>query len=191
MSLEREAAITWVSPLERNAYREYRDEDFLNAVGIGHAYPQLKAFWPTRGPVWDGLGVLQQVGNEPGVVLIEAKSHPPECVGSTCKAAGESRKRIDAALRAAKAWAGVPNSCCWLDHIYQYGNRIAYLYFLREAVGVRAWLVYVYFINDPHSPTTESVWNQANKSIKQRLGLSSSLPGLIEVLIPAPTAAKS
>ena len=39
---------------------------------------ELRRFWPRFGPVWDALGVLDGLPDgRRGVVLVEAKSHPP------------------------------------------------------------------------------------------------------------------
>jgi hypothetical protein len=47
--------ISWVSPLVSQKYAEYRDEDFLRAVGLAHLASDLRHFWPNRGPCWDAL----------------------------------------------------------------------------------------------------------------------------------------
>lgn len=44
------ASIRWVSPLARDNYTEYRDGDFLTAVGLGEYVDELRMFWPTGGP---------------------------------------------------------------------------------------------------------------------------------------------
>lgn len=40
--------------------------------------------------------------------------------------------------------------CDWTERFYQYANRLAFLYFLREVNGIEAYLVFLYFLNDPH-----------------------------------------
>jgi hypothetical protein len=49
-------------------------------------------------------------------------------------------------------------------------------YFLRVIAGIDAFLVNVYFINDPHSPTTIKEWKPAISEVKQQLGLASPAP---------------
>jgi hypothetical protein len=185
--LSQTLVVEWVSPLERDRYREYRDRDFLVATGKEECYTRLKKFWPARGPVWDALGVLRNAnGEHSGLILIEAKSHPAECHGSTCKASEVSWRKIEASLLLAKNWTGAAHDSCWMTDVYQYGNRVAHLYFLREVMHIPTWLVYLYFVDDPHRPTSERIWQQTCAEIKQRLGLSKAVPGLCEIILPAP-----
>jgi hypothetical protein len=61
--------ITWLSPLAADDFAEYQDQTFLDLLQIKLPNVSLKDFWPTRGPVWDGLA-----RSENGkVFLIEAK----------------------------------------------------------------------------------------------------------------------
>jgi len=48
--------IIWLSPLAGDGYAEYRDQAFLDLLGITLPRVSLSDFWPSRGPVWDGLG---------------------------------------------------------------------------------------------------------------------------------------
>ena len=61
---------------------------------------------------------------------------------------------IQSSLARTKEWLGVSPDADWLGRLYQSGNRLAYLYFLREIGKVDAFLANVYFTGDPHSPTT-------------------------------------
>lgn len=103
LSSEIVSKLTWVSPLAKDRYREYRDGDFLRAVGLAHLERALKQFWPQRGPCWDGLAALPN-----GCILVEAKSHVPEVYGNGCGAGDVSRPKIVAALEQTKQWMGVP-----------------------------------------------------------------------------------
>jgi hypothetical protein len=47
------------------------------------------------------------------------------------------------------------------------------LYFFREVANVPAWLVNVYFLNDPHSTTIFSDWQVALAEVKAALGLGA------------------
>jgi len=47
--------ITWLSPLAADDFAEYQDQTFLDLLQIKLPNVSLKDFWPTRGPVWDGL----------------------------------------------------------------------------------------------------------------------------------------
>jgi len=66
--------IVWHSPLAEDDYAEYQDQAFLDLLGINLPKVPLSEFWPSRGPVWDGLG-RSETGK---VFLVEAKSHISE-----------------------------------------------------------------------------------------------------------------
>lgn len=166
-----EQEIQWVSPLAADNYSEYRDSEFLDRVGYGHLAPALGEFWPRNGPCWDALARI-----EDGCLLVEAKSHVPEIYGGGCGASGRSRERIQSAFTATKAWLGVSRDIDWMGHLYQSANRYAYLNFLQEIIGVRAFLVNVYFVGDPRTPTTREEWEAAIESVKQELGLTREVP---------------
>jgi hypothetical protein len=63
--------LKWLSPLRADNWAEYRDTQFLSKIEQAHLSEELKAFWPRRGPQWDGLAT-----DESGrIFLIEAKAH--------------------------------------------------------------------------------------------------------------------
>lgn len=161
-----EKEIQWFSPLVADNYSEYQDSEFLERVGYGHLAPALGEFWPRNGPCWDALARI-----EDGCLLVEAKSHVPEIYGGGCGASGRSKEKIQKALDSTKAWLGVSRDADWIGHLYQSANRYAYLKFLREIISVRAFLVNVYFVGDPRTPTTREEWDAAIVSVKQELGL--------------------
>lgn len=160
----------WVSPLERERFAEYRDQDFLDRVGLAAHSAELRLFWPQRGPCWDALAKLRSESGG-AVVLVEAKSYVQEIHGSGCQASATSREKISRSLDAAKKWAGADAQVDWLGPLYQSANRLAHLYFLREIVRVPVWLINVCFVNDPHSPTTLDQWRLGLAEIDQQLGL--------------------
>jgi hypothetical protein len=58
---------------------------------------------------------------------------------------------------------------------YQTANRYAFLYFLRKR-QIRAWLVNVYFLSDPHfknsgAPGVPEHWKAAIEDVERALGL--------------------
>jgi hypothetical protein len=168
----------WVSPLEKDRFIEYKDAEFLLAVGLAHLAPKLKEFWPFRGPNWDALAAVEVEKNpdDRGVVLVEAKSHPSEIYGGGCQASSPaSLSMIETALQQTKRWLGVAAYADWTGPLYQSANRLGHLYFFHKVVDVQAWLVNVYFINDPHSPTTRQDWSIALKHVKKELGLTGIL----------------
>ena len=76
--------LIWKSPLEKEKFKEYRDESFLEAVNLKELADDLRDFWPRRGPQWDGLARLEKDGQLTGIVLVEAKSYPEEMRGPGC-----------------------------------------------------------------------------------------------------------
>src|ERR1019366_10783457 len=85
-----------VSPLARKSFREYQDKEFLQAIGQDRLSIKLDDFWPSGGPQWDALAVLERP--PVGVVLVEAKAYPEEAENRHCKAEGASRTKISERL---------------------------------------------------------------------------------------------
>jgi hypothetical protein len=166
-----EQGIRWISPLAEERYSEYRDSEFLELVGFDLYAKQLSAFWPKGGPCWDALARIQN-----GCILLEAKSHVAEIEGGGCKASSMNRPKIERAFDATKAWLGVATDIDWMGRLYQSANRYAHLYFLREVVGVQAFLINVYFINDPRTRTAGEEWERAIERVSRELGLLRDVP---------------
>ena len=163
--------INWKSPLESDEYAEYRDEDFLKKLGILNKmkYP-LNNFWPDNGPQWDALGVC---GDE--IILVEAKANIPEMVSSGTGAKNpQSIKKIRNSFNEVKKYLSVSDSIDWTGTFYQYVNRIAHLYYLREKNQIKAHLLFIYFINDitVNGPKNKSEWLGAIQTMECYLGLS-------------------
>lgn len=87
--------IEWVSPLATEDYAEYRDQAFVERLGLNLRHRPLSNFWSSRGPMWDGLA-RTSTGE---VLLIEAKAHIPEMVSPATKASPASLDVIENALR--------------------------------------------------------------------------------------------
>jgi hypothetical protein len=173
----------WASPLRSDGYREYKDSAFLRVLRLDRARTELSRFWPSGGPVWDALGIVN--GASQGVLLLEAKSHVPEISGSGCGAeADRSIKKIETSLAMTKRWLEVSSGADWKGELYQAANRLAHLYFFREILHIDAWLVNVYFTADPHSPTSQAEWDVAVPDVKEALGISK-IPFYADVYLPA------
>jgi hypothetical protein len=172
--------IEWVSPLERQGYEEYRDADFLRAVGLSRHSRQLASFWPRRGPCWDALARYRN-----GCILVEAKSHVAEIYGGGCAASEKSLVAILASLAVTKQWLRVPEEADWIGHLYQSANRYAYLYFLLEVAKVPCYLANLYFTGDPRTPTSADEWRNAIKEVNRALQLSAEIPYCRSVILPA------
>ena len=182
--------IRWASPLEGAGFAEYQDREFLRAVALERCAAELSRFWPRGGPVWDALAVVETARTPDcrGALLVEAKSHVSEVYGGGCKASARSRKAIEAALELTKRWLGDSSDCDWTGALYQSANRLAHLYFFREVMGIPAWLINVYFINDPHSPTSRAEWEVALVGVKAQLGLAgTSVPHAAALFLEAGT----
>jgi hypothetical protein len=163
--------IDWVSPLKDDDYSEYRDNGFIEKLGIQNLKTSLSAFWPKRGPQWDALG--RGNGNE--VFLVEAKANIDEIVSPETKATGKSLELIKKSLDGLKKYLKVNNKVDWSVTFYQYTNRLAHLYFLRGLDKLPANLIFVYFIEDDSVSGPKSVeeWNAALTVMKKYLGLST------------------
>ena len=169
-------SIDWRSPVAQDGLREYKDNDFLDAIGLlnklrGKLVWTAKtplAFWPASGPRWDALAV----GPNEMRILIEAKAHIPEIAGSGCGASARSsidliEKRFDQVKKALGVKQGD-----WTGPLYQHANRLAHLWWLRQE-GVDAHLVFLYFVNadDVGGPGTVEEWKGAIQLEERVLGI--------------------
>jgi hypothetical protein len=161
--------ITWHSPLSGDEYAEYQDQTFLDIMGIKLPNVSLSDFWPSRGPVWDGLG-KSETGK---VFLIEAKSHIPELLSPKTGAGVKSLRKIKKSLDETKSFLNSNSEHDWTSTFYQYTNRLAHLYLLRVLNEVPAYLVFVYFVNDKdmNGPKSIDEWNGALSLLKSYLGI--------------------
>ena len=169
LGLGDKAHTQWLSPLEEDNYAEYSDESFIEKLGITLTDRPLSSFWPTGGPHWDGLGFTDQ-GD---VVLIEAKSHIGELVTAPTSATEPALGMIHAGLQETKKRLGSHSQADWSTCFYQYCNRLAHLYLLRELNGLPAYMVFPYFVNDQEmdGPTTKEEWTGAIRLLEEFLGL--------------------
>lgn len=160
--------IVWTSPLESDEFAEYWDTAFLKQIGVSLHRPRLGDFWPNSGPRWDALA---RSGDT--VLLIEAKANLDELNSPECKAtAPESLAKIHAALEETRAFLKVESDTDWTRCFYQYANRLAHLYLLRELNGYDAHLVFVYFVDDhTKERVSRSGWRAAVALAKAHLGL--------------------
>jgi hypothetical protein len=161
--------IRWLSPLESDAYSEYSDDAFLDRLNINLPKTSLEMFWPKRGPVWDGLGHTSR-GD---LILLEAKAHIAEMVSPPTAAGRTSLPKIRRSLNETKSFLGSKSLHDWASTFYQYTNRLAHLYLLRELNGLPTHLVFLYFINaaDVAGPTTREEWEGATKLLHNFLGV--------------------
>ena len=159
--------IDWRSPVVADHYAEYRDQSFVDRLA-GSPYfhapeqPQmaLSEFWPRFGPQWDGLAVT----DKGQILLVEAKAHIAEMVTAPSQARGESaREKIQESLARVKSFVNSKSPVDWSTSFYQYANRLAHLYWMRELNGHDAYLVNLFFVNDRemNGPQSASEWQAA------------------------------
>lgn len=165
-------AVNWLSPLANDGYVEYRDERVLARLGVELTKRPLTTFWPRGGPQWDGLGKTEN-GR---LLLVEAKSHIRE-LKSQSKASPKSAAKIQQSLQEVQRALGVSTSADWSQVYYQYANRLAHLWLLREANDLPAHLLFVYFLGDEemNSPKTKEEWEPAIAAMEAYLGLQEHL----------------
>lgn len=162
-----EEDIQWLSPLKNDGYAEYRDEAFLDRLGIKLEKEPLKQFWPSGGPQWDALGK----SSSGKVFLVEAKSHVGELISTLQAKNSTSAERIRESLDETKTHLGSKVEFDWTKTFYQYTNRLAHLYLLRKN-DIDAYLVLVYFVGDweMKGPATASEWKGAVELVSVCLG---------------------
>ena len=163
--------IEWVSPLEEDQWAEYRDTAFLDRLRVQLPVRPLREFWPRRGPQWDALGRT----NQGDVLLVEAKANIPELESSCQAKSPASLARIRASLKEVQCFLKVDHGIDWTTKLYQYANRLAHLYLLRELNHVSAHLLFLYFVGDDEvdGPQTVREWEAALSVVKLVLGLPS------------------
>lgn len=167
LQLPDDAEIEWKSPRTDDEYAEYGDKAFLKLLGIQITRYPLEEFWPNRGPQWDALATIK-CNDVTGSLLIEAKANIPEVVSPGTSASPKSRKLIESSIEKVKQYLGVDPSIPWTGKLYQYANRIAHLYLLRELNSINTHLIFVYFIGDTDvgGPSSVAEWQAALKVVK-------------------------
>lgn len=161
--------IRWISPLEGDDYAEYRDQAFIKLLGVKLEKMPLEDFWPRGGPQWDAIGR----SSSGKLLLVEAKSHIQELI-STIKTENEdSLRKICKSLEETKRYLNSTTEIDWSSRFYQYTNRLAHLFFLRELNQLPAYLIFVYFMNDlkMYGPKTIDEWKGALKLLHSYLGI--------------------
>lgn len=173
-AIEADELIEWVSPLASESGAEYRDTAALKKLEIlDRLSTPIAEFWPARGPVWDGLAKT----SKGSPLLLEAKAHIPEMASPGTKASGESRLKIEQSLEVARRHYAPRASASWSGTFYQYANRLAFQFYLKELNGVDARLVFLSFINatEMNGPKSVEEWHGATRLLHAVLGLPADL----------------
>ena len=177
-----EDEIHWLSPIKSDDYAEYRDEAFLELLGVNLDLVSLSEFWPKQGPQWDALG--KSSGGK--LFLVEAKAHIPELLSNFKGVNQTSIDKILGSLQKTKEHFGSMTDFDWSKTFYQYANRLAHLYLLRSN-NLAAYLVNIYFVGDSEvdGPKTVDEWQGAIRLVHRCLGLRENLlqKGIIDIFI--------
>ena len=135
--------------------------------------------------MWDALGVT----SESQAIFIEAKAHIPEAASPATRASAASRELINRSLGEARRFYLPRATAAWDSIFYQYANRLAHHYFLRQVNGTSSLLAFVYFVNadDMIGPMSEAEWHGAVRLIHAVLGVRKDLTahGVFDVFIDA------
>lgn len=168
LNLSEDDRIDWLSPLESEGYTEYFDKASLDKLGVKLNRRPLTSFWPKNGPHWDALG---KTAVSQKLLLVEAKSHIRELVSSV-RASPASQQKIRKSLDETRRFLNSSSTVDWSVGFYQYVNRLAHLYLLRQN-DLPAYLIFVYFLNDYEmsGPTTVEEWQAALNLLHAYLGL--------------------
>lgn len=183
------ATIEWLSPLASDDYAEYSDDDFVARLKATDLQVPLERFWPTGGPEWDGLART----SDGRMVLIEAKAHIPEIVTSPTGATEPALSLIRHSLEETKAFIRCNAPCDWATAFYQFANRLAHLYFLRELNGQPTYLISIYFTHAPDvdDAPSEAEWRGALRLLHSYMGTGRNRlsPYVAQVFVDARTLA--
>lgn len=186
LSLPDSEGIRWLSPTKDDEYAEYFDQAFLDLLGLRQLRVPLKDFWPAGGPRWDGLAKT----TSGKVILVEAKAYIEEAVDYASKASPGSLKQIRQSLAKAKQAVNGAKDAPWDSPFYQYGNRLAHLYFLHTMNNVDAYLLFLYFADAPDvpKPCTTEHWQGAIRLTRKCLGLGTNTyqQRVAEVILSVP-----
>ena len=173
--------IFWKSPLADDQYAEYFDQAFLDRLGIKPGKVPLKDFWPNGGPHWDGLATT----SKKEIILVEAKANVVEFATDPCSAESKkSIKRILDSLKDTQEFMGIKGKRnrpeLWFNAFYQYTNRLAHLYFLRELNKIPTYLIFLDIVNDPDSGKkavkSSNEWDSLVRLAESCLGITPKKP---------------
>lgn len=179
--------ITWISPLKEYNYEEYKLNSNSPNLSVLKISKKDMDFWPSGQPQWDAIGFVQA---EPKtIILVEAKAHLDE-MNSSCTAKSEKSTRlIENTLKETYEKLTHDNNKefkkdIWMKKYYQLGNRLAFLYKLKEK-GYKVKLVLLNIVNDPtlgNKKASEKEWiDHYNEVFKKLLGIDS-IPGDVIIL---------
>jgi hypothetical protein len=176
----------WLSPMESDRYRLAPSADFLRAAGLSDQTSWFDRNWSRLGACWDAVGLLPRGGTLPqGVLLIEAKGRLEEIDDPSSRLTARSGALIQETFHETRQWLNALETEDWTGSLYRTANRLAHLHLLRNHLDVPAWLVQVYFLNDPAGPASRTDWLPVIAGVHARLGLCRRPPFTLDVFLPA------
>ena len=104
---------------------------------------------------------------------MESKAHVSEVLSPGTSASTKSKTLIERSLKELQSFLRVSPAVDWSAVLYQYTNRLAHLYLLRELNHLRAFLAFLYFVGDREmeGPWTVREWKSAIQVVRGVLGL--------------------
>jgi hypothetical protein len=178
--------VQWLSALDSNRYHISPSADFLRAAGLSDQPSLLDSRWSRLGLCWDAVGLLAQGKDRPqAVLLVEAKSQIEQLDSPSGRVPSHSSPLILETFQETRQWLDALETQDWTGPLYRTANRLAHLHLLRNHLDVPAWLVQVYFLNDPAGPASRADWLPVIAGVHARLGLCRRPPFTVDVFLPA------
>lgn len=163
------ANLKWLSPLESDNYKEFQLNGEHISKELGLDWSELKAFWPTRQPQWDGLAISHDDKGST-LYLFETKSHLDEISSGNYLAKEASQQQKDNYKLKENTILDIAQrtyQCngfdkIWLNKYYQISNRLVFLEKMKEfASKAKFDFVKLVFLNFENDPT----WGLQGKSV--------------------------
>lgn len=167
-------AITWLSPLKRENYVEYKlnQEVIMNKLNLNK---QDFSFWPSNQPQWDAIGVVGET-----IILVEAKAHINELHSNMSVIAPKSKELILKSMKEVfdeLACSSETDFKSWITGYYQLGNRLTFLKMLTKRYNKKLKLVLLNIVNDPtYKATSEEIWQKDTRKVFKKLRGTEEVP---------------
>jgi hypothetical protein len=161
------------------------DREFIGLEFITNDTVQSrwKEFWPQTGNAqnWDAVAQVQ-INGQTEWLLVEAKAHVGELQSKCGATHPKSIRKIAAAMQKTSIAFGNQTQPIdyWLKPYYQYGNRLAVLYFLMRECDppIPTRLLFIYFYGENMSgnecPQSEGEWQPTVQKMESWLGINKS-----------------
>jgi len=166
-----EGEILWFSPLLSENFKEYSIQTILNRENVTLNKRTLSSFWPQSGPKWDAIGKSE----EGTFFLVEAKSYIKEMIKADTGSKNlDNQRQIENSLNEARDFFNPSRSRTWPTTFYQFANRLAFIYLLKQLNKIPAYMLFINFTNDTtqnESPSSPQEWEGAYKLLKYHFGI--------------------